>query len=242
MDRILYDRMAEHDTRHWWYRARRKVLSALIGRRISLPRDAKILEIGCGTGHNLAMLEAFGTVDAIEVDPATRVLAEARLGRAVGSAPLPMLTGVPDDHYDLIALLDVLEHIEDDLAALQAIGERLKPSGAILLTVPAHPWMWSGHDVANHHYRRYTKKTLRTVLERAGFKIEVFSPLNALLFPAAIIQRFIAQISNKEGSDDAMPPRLINISFEAIFGLEAHVVGRLPLPPGLSLVAIASMA
>ena len=88
MERQVYDRMAELDQRHWWYRARRKVLANLIARVARPKPNSRILEIGCGTGHNLAMLDKFGTVEAIEVDPAARAMAEKRLGRAIGSAPL----------------------------------------------------------------------------------------------------------------------------------------------------------
>ncbi len=240
MDRIIYDRMAEHDTRHWWYRARRKVLSSLITREIAPTAGARILEIGCGTGHNLGMLSEFGEVDAIEIDPASRAMASKRLGKPVGDARLPELTGVAAGSYELIALLDVLEHIADDHAALVAIRERLKPGGRVLLTVPAHPWMWSGHDVANHHQRRYTRAAFKQVIEGAGFRIEKLSWLNALLFPAAVAQRLLAKVTGKEGSDDAMPLAPVNALFEMIFGWEAQLVGRLPLPPGLSLVAVAS--
>ena len=95
MERIVYDRMAELDEKHWWYRARRSVLRELITRRIRLPDDARILEVGCGTGHNFQMLGRFGRLDAIEVDGAARAIASRRLGHAVMDAPLPQLTGVP---------------------------------------------------------------------------------------------------------------------------------------------------
>ena len=87
MERVVYDTMAELDQRHWWYRARREVLAALIQRLAPPPRDARILEIGCGTGHNLAMLARFGRVDALELDEEARAVAEERLGRKVMSAP-----------------------------------------------------------------------------------------------------------------------------------------------------------
>ena len=240
MDRRVYDRMAELDERHWWYRARRGILTDLIRRKIALPADARILEIGCGTGHNLEMLQGFGRADGIEIDPAARAVAERRLGRPIGSAPLPELTGVEDGAYDMVALLDVLEHVEEDQAALVSIARKLKPGGRILITVPAHPWMWSAHDEVNHHKRRYTRKTLNTVIADAGLKVELLSWFNSLLFPLAAAARIAGRFTGKQDSDDRMPPKLVNNLFETIFGWERYALGRMPLPPGVSLVAIVS--
>jgi SAM-dependent methyltransferase len=240
MERIVYDRMAQLDERHWWYRARRHILAELIRRKIALPADARILEIGCGTGHNLEMLQRFGRADGIEIDPAARALAEQRLGRPIGSAPLPALTGVEDGAYDLVAILDVLEHVEEDQAALESIARKLRPGGRILIAVPAHPWMWSAHDEVNHHKRRYTRKTLRKAIGDAGLKVEMLSWFNSLLFPLAAAARVAGRITGKQDSDDKMPPRPVNSLFETVFGLERYLVGRLPLPPGVSLVAIVS--
>jgi SAM-dependent methyltransferase len=240
MERIVYDRMAEIDEQHWWYRARRDILSDLIERRIALPADARILEIGCGTGHNLGMLRRFGRVDAIEIDDTARALASKRLGHAVMAAPLPELTGVEDGAYDLIAILDVLEHIGPDREALASMAKKLRPGGRILITVPAHPWMWSAHDVVNHHQRRYTRRTLRAVVAAAGLKLEMMSWFNSLLFPLAAAARLAGRLTGKEDSDDTLPPGPINRLFEGIFGLERHAIGRLPFPPGVSLVAIVS--
>ena len=176
MDRRVYDRMAEHDSTHWWYRARRDILADYLTREGRLPKEARILEIGCGTGHNLPMLAQFGRVDAIEIDPAARDVASQRLGKAVGDAPLPALPGVPDAHYDLIAVLDVVEHIEDDVAALQAMRARLAPGGKILITVPAHQWMWSAHDVVNTTTgaiprRRWLRRSMPRACARASWAI-----------------------------------------------------------------------
>jgi SAM-dependent methyltransferase len=239
MERVVYDRMAELDSRHWWYRARREILGDLIARKIALPEGARILEIGCGTGHNLAMLKRFGRVDAIEIDGAARAIAGKRLGHAVMSAPLPELTGV-EGGYDLIALLDVLEHVEQDREALVGIASKLKPGGRILITVPAHPWMWSAHDRVNHHHRRYTRKTLKAVIAAAGLRLDMLSWFNSLLFPLAAAARLVGRVTGKEDSDDKLPPAPINRLFETLFGLERYAVGRVPLPPGVSLVAIVS--
>ena len=240
MERVIYDRMAEHDATHWWYRARREVLADVIARKVALPGDARILEIGCGTGHNLAMLAHFGDVDAIEIDAHSRDIASQRLGKPVGDAPLPALSGITENQYDLVALLDVLEHVEDDRSSLQSIAKRLRAGGTILITVPQFPWMWSGHDVANHHQRRYTKASLRAVIAAAGLKINLLQSFNSLLFPLAAADRLLARIAGREGSDDAMPPAPINTAFETIFGLERYLVGRVPMPPGVSLIALVS--
>ena len=240
MDRIVFDRMAALDQTHWWYVARRAILSDLIARRIQPPKDAHILEIGCGTGHNFPVLSRFGVVDALEVDDAARAIASARLGRPVASAPLPELPGIADASYDLIALLDVLEHIEGDMAALSSIRAKLRPGGRILLTVPANEWMWSAHDSVHHHYRRYNRATLGKVAAAAGLRVDMMSHFNSLLFPLAAAARIAGKLTGRQEADDAQPPAPLNALFKGVFGLERHLVGRVPLPAGVSLVAVLS--
>jgi SAM-dependent methyltransferase len=240
MDRIVYDRMAAHDSTHWWYRARRDILADYLERYGNLPKDARILEIGCGTGHNLPMLAAFGSVEAIEIDPAARAIASARLGRPVGDAPLPDLPGVARGAYDLIAVLDVVEHIQDDVAALEAMAGLLKPGGKILIAVPAHQWLWSAHDVVNHHHRRYSKRTLRAAIDRAGLKADRLTYFNSLLFPLAAAARIAGRLTGRDDSDDSPPAKPLNSLFETVFRLERHMVGRVPMTPGVSIVTLAS--
>ena len=242
MDRIVYDRMAAHDSTHWWYRARRDILRDYLARYASLPAQARALEIGCGTGHNLPMLAQFGEVDAIEIDPAARAIASERLGKSVGDAPLPDLPGVPRGAYDLVAVLDVVEHIADDVAALRAMATLLRPGGKILIAVPAHPWMWSAHDEVNHHHRRYTKRTLRAAIERADLKPERMRWFNSLLFPLAAAARLAGRVTGRDDSDDSPPPGPLNKLFERIFRLERHLVGRVPMTPGVSIVTLAAPA
>ncbi len=239
MERQVYDRMAELDQRHWWYRARRKVLAALIERVARPAPGARILEVGCGTGHNFPMLEQFGTVDAIEVDPAAREMAERRLGRAISSAPLPALDGVADASFDMIGSFDVIEHIADDAAALAGIARCLKPGGKFVMTVPAHQWMWSAHDVVNHHHRRYSKTTLAAAIARAGLTPKKLRWFNSLLFPAAVAARVAGKLTGRDDSDDSPPAKPLNAVFEAVFRLERHLVGRVPMTPGLSIVTLA---
>ena len=240
MERVVYRQMAELDQRHWWYRARREILAALIRRTIRLPADAQLLEIGCGTGHNLAMLGEFGHVDALELDDEARAFAEQRLGRSVMSAPLPELAGVPDRHYDLVGAFDVIEHIDDDRSAIASIATKLKPGGKFFMTVPAHQWMWSAHDEVNHHKRRYSKRSLRSLIEGSPLQLERISYFNSLLFPVAVAERISSKMRGKDSADLTLPPAPLNIALERAFAAERHLVGRLPLPPGLSLFAVAS--
>lgn len=240
MDRSIYDAMAAQDHKHWWYVARRDVLRDLIARRIPLPANARILEIGCGTGHNLAMLATFGAVEGVEIDEASRTIANTRFGGTVGDARLPALDGIAEATFDLVALLDVLEHVEDDVAALRSIARRLRPGGRILITVPQYQWMWSGHDVANHHHRRYGKNDLRAAIAEAGLTLDLLTDFNSLLFPLAAVSRLAAKARGREGSDDTIPPAPVNALFRQIFSAERFLIGRVPLPPGVSLAAIVS--
>ncbi|MEP6982301.1 MAG: methyltransferase domain-containing protein [Sphingomicrobium sp.] len=240
MERVVYQQMAELDDRHWWYRARRRILAELIRREAQLPSNARILEIGCGTGHNLAMLSGFGHVDGLELDDEARALSEKRLGRNVMRSPLPELSEVPDADYDLIGAFDVIEHIDDDDDALAAIATKLRPGGTFIMTVPAHPWMWTAHDVANHHKRRYSKRALRALIESSPMRLDKIGYFNSLLFPIAVAERAVSKLRGKDDGDVSLPPAPLNAALEAVFAAERYLVGRLPLPPGLSLFAVAS--
>jgi SAM-dependent methyltransferase len=241
MDRQAYDSMAELDELHWWFRARREVLAALITRRARPAPGGRLLEIGCGTGHNIPMLRRFGEVDAIEIDPAARAIAEKRLGRPVANAPLPDLPGIADQSFDLVGAFDVIEHIKDDRAALSGIARVLKPGGRFVMAVPAHPWLWSAHDVVSHHQRRYTKESLTRLFENSALRLEGIGYFNSLLFPLAVANRLAGRLRGKDDGDDRLPPAPLNTALEKVFAQEARLIGRIPLPPGLSLWAIAGV-
>lgn len=238
MERAVFDRMAELDQHHWWFLARRRILKRLIERVVKPPRKARVLEIGCGTGHNLAMLKSFGSLEASELDRCARAVANKRLPGKVKNAKLPDLSMFKRNGYDLVALLDVLEHVPDDLASLRAIHMRLKPGGALILTVPANPWMWSAHDAAHHHFRRYTKRQLEELFLRSGLEVQLLTYFNTLLFPLVAAARIAGKVMRKDSADDRLPPAPVNAALKAIFGLEAGLIGRLPLPFGVSLLAV----
>jgi SAM-dependent methyltransferase len=239
MERSVFDNMAQIDARHWWFAARRQIIGALICDRVQPPPSARILEVGCGTGSNLELLGRFGAVDAIEPDPEARAFAAKRSGVAVAGGTLPGGADLADGRYDLITLFDVLEHIPDDAGALEELARKVAPGGSLLLTVPAMPWMWSGHDVAHHHHRRYTAGSLRKTLEAAGFELRYITHFNSLLFPLIAAARGLGKVTGREGGDDAIPSGPVNGALRAVFAAERHLLPLMSLPFGVSLAVIA---
>jgi len=240
MERAVYDRMHALEGEHWWFSGRRAVLAAVIERIARPPEGGRILEAGCGTGGNLDLLSRYGAVDAFEPDAGAGRLAAERSGLEIVQAGLPELEGFSGADYDLIGMFDVLEHVEDDRAALEALRTRLKPGGKLLLSVPAFAWLWSAHDVEHHHFRRYAPRELRERAQAAGFSVEAMSAFNTWLFPPIVAVRLAKGLAGAEGSDDAMPPRPINHMLASVFASEAHLAGRLSLPVGTSIWAVLS--
>jgi SAM-dependent methyltransferase len=236
----LYQQLWDLEDRHWWFRGRRRIVSALLG-KLELPDDAKILDLGCGTGGNLEMLSGFGTVTGIEMDAMAAELAGQR-GRA------PVLRGsLPDDlpvgegSFDCVTMLDVLEHIEQDAQSLKSVNRLLAPGGHLLLTVPAFRFLWGPHDEAHHHKRRYRADVLRALLQGAGFSVAKISYYNTWLFPPVALVRLLRKFlpAGEAGVEVTLPPPWINRFLGALFASERHVLTRARLPFGISLLAVA---
>jgi SAM-dependent methyltransferase len=238
MDRAVYENMRRVEQHHWWFRGRREILSDQL-RGLNLPAGARILEVGCGTGGNLKMLARFGAVTGLEPDEPSRAYAQETAGVPVLGGflpgPLPAL-GAP---FDLIAALDVIEHLEDDRGSVIALAKLLKPGGRMLTTVPAHPWMWSGHDVAHHHRRRYRKADYLELFAAAGLRVVRASYFNTLLFPPIALVRLAKPGREGGGGDDATPAGPLNRLLTAIFGFEARLLRAGDLPFGVSLLVVA---
>ena len=243
MERHIYARMAEIDRDHWWFVGRRRIVAALIERFRPKPGPLAILEVGAGTGSNIALLQRFGEVDAVEPDDEARAFATARSGVAIKGGYLPDGVRLEKGRYDLIVLLDVLEHIPEDRTALASLADKLAPGGRLLLTVPGIPALWSGHDVAHHHQRRYTDRTLRDVVREAGFRPIHRSAFNTALLPVVVAVRALNRLlGRKGGDDDKLPSPLVNRMLARLFGAERHLAVRGWLPVGVSIALVAEVA
>ena len=239
MDPESYPQMAALETSHWWFVARRQILKKVL-QRFTPQAPLTILEVGAGTGGNVAMLESFGRVMLVEPNPVARSILHQK-GFSVIEGALPKSLPLPEQSVDLIAMLDVLEHIQDDEETLKTLRPLLTPQGKILLTVPAFQWLWSHHDVYHHHIRRYSRQDLIAVIEKSGYTVEFVSYFNALLFPLVVLARFWTRLCGERNrSDMKMPPVGLNALLKTIFALERFVLGRAkPLPVGVSLLVVA---
>jgi SAM-dependent methyltransferase len=240
MDRDYELQTHRAEDRHWWYRGRRTVIERVVC-SLGLPAQARILDAGCGSGRNMVEFARHGVVTGVELSSTSVALARERgCGQVIEGSVLEM--PFADASFDLAASLDVIEHLEDDLAALRELRRTVARGGALLVTVPAYQWLWSGHDVVNHHHRRYTRSSLQRVAEQAGWRQVRTTYFNSLLLPVAILLRVLDRVSSKptESSLDLwVPPEPVNRLLEVPLKLEAGAIGRGGrIPAGLSLLAV----
>ncbi|SRR5579875_188675 len=242
MDAELYPQVAALEDAHWWFVGRRAICAQLLD-RIVLPADALILDVGCGTGGNFSMLARRGQLYAIDPDASALRFAAARGLARLARGCLPSEFPFTPSRFHLVVMTDVLEHLDDDLGSLRTVASSLVPGGWLLTTVPAFNWLWSQHDVAHHHRRRYRAAGLRSLLTAAGFKIDFLSYYNSLLFPAIALVRLLQNVCpivrKNRAHDLTMPWRYTNSVLFRIFSLERFLLGRFRLPLGVSLIALA---
>lgn len=245
MERKEYKRLKDREQFFWWNVGRRAILREALGRHIK-SHDANILDVGCGPGGNILFLKEFGKVTGIDSSDEALSFARAQGFHKIvkgDSEELPF----PDEAFDIVSILDVLEHIDDDKKALDEIFRALKRNGVLLLTVPAYAWMWSDHDEALHHKRRYGHKELRGKILNAGFSIEEMSyfvipaiPFRALKLCFEKLQGLFNKDKKKIlKTDDVILPPFLNSFFIAWLAVERYVMRIFPIPCGSSLLVVA---
>ncbi|MFY9807708.1 MAG: class I SAM-dependent methyltransferase [Pseudonocardiaceae bacterium] len=235
-----YARMAEYEQSYWWHLGRLRIIQTYMKRAVQNKSTPIILNVGCGTGGTINMLEKFGTVDNVDASNDAIVFVK-QLGHEritkVDDIDLPF----NDKIYDAVGAFDVLEHIEDHLRALREWKRVLKDDGAIIITVPAYQWLWSEHDVSLHHRRRYTVRSLMAVAAEAGLRPEKKSYAISFSLPLVVgfrvASRVLGQKSDSETSYVSVP-RAINKFFIALLKIEAKMHSKISLPAGTSVITI----
>jgi SAM-dependent methyltransferase len=229
------------EDRHWWYRGRRRVVARVLA-GLDLPPGARILDAGCGGGGNLPLLARYGQVTGLEPDASARASA---LQRGLGEVVEGGLEALPfaDGRFDVATALDVIEHLDDDRGALVELRRVLAEDGFLIVTVPAYGWLWSPHDVANEHRRRYERKQLLAAAESAGWQAVRASYFNSVLLPAVAVHRLWQRRRIGEEappvSDFERTPAWADRMLELPFRLEAALISAgVRVPAGLSLLGV----
>jgi SAM-dependent methyltransferase len=242
MQQHTYAIMNRAENSHWWYVGRRAILESFLERIIQNPKskiqNPKILDVGCGTGGNLEMLEKFGAAEGVDVsDDALEFCKSKGLTVHKGLAEkLPFA----DESFDVVTALDVIEHLDDDVAGLKEMHRVLKTGGKTLIFVPAFMWLWGVQDDVSNHRIRYTKKQIVERLERAGFEVERATYANWTFFAPILGGRTLMRITGiKPESENNVNISALNGVFGKLFGAERFWLKNFDFPFGVSIVVIA---
>ncbi|PIU95741.1 MAG: methylase [Armatimonadetes bacterium CG_4_10_14_3_um_filter_66_18] len=223
---------------YWWFVGRRRIICAWLSQLVGGNSDQLLLDIGCGTGTTMWRLRQFCRVVGVDFSNLALARAQSRgLDRLVGGSALSL--PFAEGSFGLLTLLDVLEHLKDDAGALRGMRRILRPGGSLLLTVPAYPSLWSQHDVALHHYRRYTGSRLRNVVEAADFRVERLSYAICAPTPLTFAFRWAqGRLATPAAPKTALIqlPRPLNQFLISLLTLEAFALRATALPFGVSLL------
>ena len=234
---ILY----QVEERHWWYVGRRRIIRSLVEKICSTLGNSnpRILDVGCGTGANLKMLAEHGRAEGVDISQQAvdfcheRGLESVKLGAA---EDLPY----ENDSFDLVTALDVVEHLDDDVAGLREMRRVLCPDGRLLLFVPAFMFLWGVQDDVSNHRRRYTLPSLLRAVEAAGFVIEWSSYANISFFlPVLLVRSVMRWLGLRADTEYGINISLMNGPFSRLFAAERFILKDGKLPFGVSAVCIA---
>lgn len=246
MQDVVHQEHLEQD--HWWFRARRDIFGPLLDQRLARDgrstAERRILDVGPGSGVNLPVLRDRGRVTVLDVSRFSLETCRAggahSLVQADATRP-PFREGA----FDLVCALDVFEHLENDLGAMEACRRSLRPGGVLFATVPALPLLWGRQDVLAQHHRRYRRAQFAERLEQAGFEVERLTYFNTLLFPPILAVRLAMRPFlpwTRAGKSDLgmASPFGVDRAFHRIFASERRWLERRGFPVGVSLLCFAT--
>jgi 2-polyprenyl-3-methyl-5-hydroxy-6-metoxy-1,4-benzoquinol methylase len=226
MDESYEQEYFKIEKEYWWFKARRHLI-----KNIKISKNSKILEVGCGTGLNL---ELFNTTEKYGIDISKNAIEQAKKKGLKAKVQDITKAKLPENSYDLILALDLIEHLKQDKATLEKLSKALKPKGKIIITVPAFQFLWSKHDELNHHIKRYNKKDFKRIIPKT-LKTKRLTYWNFTLFPLV----FLLNKVNKKSSNLKPLPKPINTIFYTLLKLENYLVKKkICFPVGTSLFFI----
>lgn len=239
--------MYELENSYWWFIARRRLVQEWIAEALSKTAGSSealartVFDVGCGTGANGKMLEQFGQFYGTDMSQeALRFCHERGLQRLARTWVEHLCFAT--DSFDVITALDMLEHVDDDMAGMKELFRVCKPGGFLLVTVPAYGFLWSEHDEALHHRRRYTASELRNKLSVAGFEIQRISYFITFLFFVVFAMRFWQNLRKSAVSPKTglvVLPKFINQCLIWLLDLERVLVRLFNFPLGVSIICLA---
>jgi SAM-dependent methyltransferase len=222
--------------KHWWWRAREDLILETIERLRPAGESGVILDVGCGDGLFFDKLERFGRVEGIEMDPIGVTPGGPWAGR-IRIQPFDS-SFEPGQRYDLVLLLDVLEHFPDPANRLRRAIELLVPGGAVVVTVPAFPALWTSHDELNRHFIRFTARSLSSVASEAGARVESCAYFFHWMFPLKLAAHLKESMRPVTPQPPRIPPRWMNNALYRLSRWEHRALGRWRVPFGSSLIAV----
>jgi len=242
VDKTLYDNIFQVEATHWWYLARRKIIFDWVERTMTTYKNPQILDIGCGTGFNIVYLNQLGYNKVVGLDFSPDALEYCR-SRQLNVLICGNAENLPISQrcYDLILVLDIIEHLKDDRRALSEIFRALKPDGTLIIFVPAFQFLWSFQDEISHHQRRYNAMELKEKILHAGFKLMKLSYVNSILFPVVWLGRVILRVFPKYfniTSESQMNPSWMNGILYRIFLTELPLLRFMNFPFGVSILCV----
>ena len=243
MQQHTYAIMYREEGSHWWFAGRRRILESFLNSIVQDPKfkvqNPKILDVGCGTGANLEMLAQFGDAHGVDISDDALEFCRAR-GLTQVKKGLAEQLPYQDGEFDIVTALDVVEHLDDDVAGLREMWRILKPGGRALFFVPAFMWLWGVQDDISHHRIRYTKKGIEASVRAAGFTVERTTYANITFFAPILAGRLLMRATGvKPASENNINVSALNGVFGQLFGAERFLLNKLNLPFGVSAVCVA---